>query len=99
MTRGKVLNDAITATKEREGEFGSPQDNLGLVADLWTQYIKSMKPHYEIEASDVAMMMVLFKVSRMAAGALNRVEYDGNPHHDTLVDIAGYAAIASELEH
>tara|TARA_R100000951_G_scaffold22981_2_gene18975 strand:- start:38 stop:337 length:300 start_codon:yes stop_codon:yes gene_type:complete len=99
MTRGKVLNDAITATKEREGEFGSPQENLGLVADLWTQYIKTIKPHYEIEAKDVAMMMVLFKVSRMASGAMNRADYDAPPSHDTLVDIAGYAAIASELEH
>ena len=99
MTRSRVLNDAITATKEREGEFGSPQDNLGLVADLWTQYIKTIKPHYEIEAKDVAMMMVLFKVSRMASGAMNRADYDAPPPHDTLVDIAGYAAIASELEH
>ena len=99
MTRDKVLKDAAAATIEREGQFGSPKENLGLVADLWSQYIKTMHPHYEVEAKDVAMMMVLFKVSRMAAGSLNRTEYDTPPPHDTLVDIAGYAAIASELEH
>ena len=99
MNRSKVLNDAITATKEREGEFGSPQDNLGLVADLWEQYINNIEPyptylHKEITAKDVGIMMILFKVARIASTQSGK---HIKPHHDTLVDIAGYAAITSEL--
>jgi len=99
MNRSRVLNDAITATKEREGEFGSPQDNLGLVADLWEQYINNIEPHptylhKEITAKDVGVMMILFKVARIASTQSGK---HIKPHHDTLVDIAGYAAITSEL--
>ena len=99
MTRDKVLKDAAAATIEREGQFGSPKENLGLAANLFTQYIKTKHPHYEIEAIDVAMLMVLFKVARIASGYIDRAECSDGSAHDTLVDIAGYAAIASELEH
>ena len=99
MTRSKVLNDAAAATIEREGQFGSPQDNLGLVADLWEQYINNIEPHptylhKEITAKDVGVMMILFKVARIASTQSGK---HIKPHHDTLVDIAGYAAITSEL--
>ena len=99
MTRDKVLKDAAAATIEREGDFGSPQDNLGLVADLWEQYINNIEPHptylYKtITAKDVGIMMILFKVARIAS---KHSDKETKLHHDTLVDIAGYAAITSEL--
>ena len=99
MTRDKVLKDAAAATIEREGDFGSPQDNLGLVADLWEQYINNIEPHptylyKEITAKDVGIMMILFKVARIATKHSGK---ETKLHHDTLVDIAGYAAITSEL--
>jgi len=100
MTRDKVLKDAAAATIEREGEFGSPKENLGLAANLFTQYLKSKHPHYELDANDVAMLVILFKVARVTSGYTNRMDfYSDGSHHDTLVDIAGYAAIASEVQH
>ena len=98
MNRVDLLKSAIKATTVREDQFGSPKDNLGVAADLWTQYLKQI-PSGEISALDVSMMMVLFKVARIATGSLNSAGEINPPHEDTLRDIAGYAAIASELHH
>ena len=98
MSRFDILETAIEATQSREVQFGSPENNLGVAADLWTQYLKQI-PDGKITAQDVTMMMVLFKVARIATGSLNSAGEINPPHEDTLRDIAGYAAIATELHH
>ena len=83
MTRKELLEKAMQATAERGQEYGKPQDNFATIASFWSVYLGT-----PINAHDVAMMMVLFKVARSKA----------NPGHaDNLVDIAGYAACAAEL--
>lgn len=83
MTRKELLEKAIEATTERGQEYGKPEDNFATIARLWRVYLDT-----PINAHDVAMMMVLFKVARSKA----------NPEHtDNLTDIAGYAACAAEL--
>lgn len=83
MTRKELLETALKATTERGQEYGKPEDNFATIARLWRVYLDT-----PINAHDVAMMMVLFKVARSKA----------NPGHtDNLVDIAGYAACAAEL--
>tara|TARA_R110000822_G_scaffold44890_4_gene120314 strand:+ start:2277 stop:2540 length:264 start_codon:yes stop_codon:yes gene_type:complete len=83
MNRGECLAAAEAATKDREVSYGTPADNFTLIADLWSQYLRK-----RVSARDVGMMMVLLKVARLANGK----------HDDSLVDIAGYAAITSEIE-
>lgn len=85
MTRSEVLNKAMECVcKNREQEYGSPEDNFGLIARLWTEYLGM-----EIETKDVAVMMILLKSARIASGS---------GHADNWVDIAGYAACGAELE-
>ena len=82
--RGRILYAAIGAVCcEREEEYGSPADNLRLTAQLWSDYLQT-----KVSAGDVALMMVLLKVSRVKSG---------RPKPDSFVDMAGYSAIAGEL--
>lgn len=98
MSRAEILEGASAATEVREDQFGNPKDNLGLAADLWSQYLKQRKGHQPISPQDVCIMMVLFKVARLAHGqASTRTFEELESADDTLIDIAGYAAIASEL--
>lgn len=82
--RGRILYAAIGAVCcDREEEYGSPADNFRLTAQLWSDYLQT-----KISAGDVALMMVLLKVSRVKCG---------HPKADSFVDMAGYSAIAGEL--
>jgi hypothetical protein len=65
---------------ERQEAYGPAEESFARIAEYWTAYTGTT-----ITAHDAAMMMVLFKVSR-----------EGHSHKkDNLVDIAGYAALAS----
>ena len=98
MSRAKILGGAGDATEVREVQFGNPEDNLGLAADLWSQYLKQRESHQPISPQDVCIMMVLFKVARLAHGQASAMTPEQIEWADeTLIDIAGYAAIASEL--
>ena len=83
MTRKDLLESALRATTERGVEYGKPEDNFATIARLWRAYLG-----VAVNAQDVAMMMVLFKVARAKSAP---------GHGDNLVDIAGYAACAAEL--
>lgn len=81
------MNVLETANKivhnDRKAEYGGINESFGRIAKLWSNYLD-----VEITALDVAMMMVLLKVSRAK----------GNPKSvDSYVDIAGYAECAGIL--
>lgn len=69
---------------ERAADYGDPRPNHERIAHLWNAYLEPATP---ITAHDVAMCMVLVKVSRAKAG-----ERD-----DNYTDMAGYAEIARRL--
>jgi hypothetical protein len=72
-----VLTEAASIVKgARQWDYGTPADNHGRTAAMWSAYLG-----VPITARDVCMMNVLQKVSR----------YRHSPHRDSLVDIAGYA--------
>lgn len=84
MKRAEILKRAAEiVTKDRNEQYGEPEDNFENIARLWSAYLMA-----DIDAHDVGMMMVLFKVAR--AG-------NGGGTIDTYVDIAGYAACAGEI--
>lgn len=66
----------------REEDYGSPEDNFGVIAALWTAYTGT-----DVTPKDVAMMMALLKIARAKAGS----------KPDTYVDLAGYAACGAEI--
>ena len=85
MNRTALLEAAEHAvTGDRETDYGTPEQNFARIADLWTAYLcRSIEPH------DVAAMMILLKLARVAGGQYK---------NDNWVDVAGYAACGAELQ-
>lgn len=70
---------------DRNVEYGPPSENFGRCAAMWSAYFGQ-----QFTARDVAMMMALLKISRIAA----------NPNGasmDSFIDLAAYASISAEL--
>jgi len=81
--REDVLTEAITATtQERNNQYGPPHQDFSRTATMWSAYLgRPMSAH------DVAAMMIMIKLSRIA----------WTPEDiDHWVDIAGYAACGYE---
>ena len=83
--RETVLVDARYAVcGDRDHQYGSPEDSFERIARLWSAYLS--RP---LLTSDVANMMILFKVGR---------NITGEPKLDNWVDIAGYAACGADCQ-
>ena len=84
MKRKEILSTAADiVTKDRNQQYGEPEDNFENIAALWSDYLDKT-----IDARDVGNMMILFKIARaqQTGGTL-----------DTYIDIAGYAACTGEI--
>ena len=90
MTRKEILDKALSCVNgDRDGSHGTPENSFNAIANLWNAYLSaSMGRDIEISSEDVAAMMILLKIARVATGAYN---------DDNWVDIAGYAACGGEL--
>ena len=85
MNRKECLDDAIRhTTGQRQEDYGTPEDNFGRIAKLWSAY----DGRVSFTAVDVAMMLALLKIARSKASIA---------HFDNYVDLAGYAACAAEI--
>ena len=90
MKREEILAQAKTCVcGDREQDYGSPEKNFQTIASLWTVYLASNKLIAAIEPKDVAAMLALLKIARIASG---------NAKADNWVDLAGYAACGGEIE-
>jgi len=84
MTRAEILDAAKKCVcGDREQQYGSPENNFRLIAAFWGDYLEM-----HIEPQDVAMMMALLKIARIATGTDTA---------DSYIDLAGYAACGGEL--
>jgi hypothetical protein len=97
MTRDEILETAAELISgDRQETYGSAYDSHARIADMWAAYLngvmkrqRSMGYHtIRLCPTDVAAMMVLMKVSRSV----------NSEHADNWIDIAGYAALAGEME-
>ena len=87
MERSEILAAAERCVcGHRELDYGSPEDNFGKIAKLWTVYLG-----VSVSSTDVAMMMALMKIARIKGAQLGRVS------EDSFVDLAGYAACGGEI--
>ena len=68
---------------DRELTHGNKKINHDNIAKMWSAYLDR-----DINGRDVALMMVLLKVTRTKAGSHNIDDY---------VDMVGYSSIAGEL--
>jgi len=95
MNRPEILEAArVCVCGERERDYGNPEDNFETIGLLWGVYLRAAHPELarvmainHITPKDVATMMALLKVARIATGS--------SP--DSFVDLAGYAACAGEI--
>lgn len=79
----------------RDAQYGIPEASFGAIADLWGCYLwnkndmghKGLGKNF-ISREDVAAMMVLFKMARVATGSYKE---------DNWIDAAGYAACGGEI--
>ena len=82
--RAEILDKAkFCVCGQREHDYGKPENNFGVIADLWSAYTGT-----EFTAKDVTMMMALLKIARIASGTATE---------DSFVDLAGYAACGGEI--
>lgn len=90
MNREEILAEAKKCVcGDREQDYGTPEDNFATIGQLWTTYLQTTHPSDQvITAKDVAIMMALLKVARIARGS----------KADSYIDLAGYAACAGEID-
>lgn len=92
----KAVEVAMHLTSvDRNNIYGDPKDNFATTAAMWNAYIErrratherdqSQEYVFELEARDVAFMMCLVKIARLS---------NTPDHHDSLVDLIGYAITA-----
>ena len=79
-----VRDDAMLVTGDaRPSAYGKPPDNHGCTGSLVQSYLRRRYgPSVQFDAVDVCAFNILQKISRLA---------NTPSHHDSLVDIAGYA--------
>jgi hypothetical protein len=94
--RQQILDEASDLTHQsRNTAYGAPEDNFRNIANLWNAYFAARAPGFivseknSITSGDVAIMMILMKTARLATTP---------NHHDSCVDIAGYAACLGDVQ-
>ena len=84
MKREEVLRAAeMCVCRDRENQYGSPENNFKMISKLWETYTG-----FPITSEDVAIMMTLLKIARIATGDFKE---------DSFVDACGYLACGAEI--
>ena len=84
MNRSDCLDTAKQyVTADRNQTCGDPEDNFATIASFWSTYLRARKVQGDITPTDVAAMMVLMKMSRIAVSP-------DKPDH--WIDSAGYSS-------
>ena len=91
MTKEEILKKARDlVTGDRNETHGDAFQNHAEIAEFWNIFLdKKLQPMASITAEDVALMMVLMKISRNTQGKKNNL--------DNFIDMCGYAAIAGDF--
>jgi hypothetical protein len=80
----QLLSDAIdTVAVDRKEDYGEAEDSFNDIARLWSVIL-----HQDVSSKDVALCMIALKIARCNNGDYKR---------DSWLDIAGYAALGSQL--
>lgn len=91
MRAGDILRKTIEIVEgSRQTTHGDKEGSFIEIATMWNVYLRARKgDDRRITAGDVAHMMVLMKMVRAVQGDLSA--------DDHYIDMAGYAAIAGEI--
>lgn len=94
MNRSELLERAEKIVNgHRENEYGSPERNFQIIAQLWGAYINAACINgtdfdFCITEEDVAALMILMKVARISSD---------KQHIDSWIDVIGYGACGGEI--
>ena len=87
-----ISNSGVEAIQnERENDYGDAKVSHTSIANFWNEYLsrkQDNEPSWELDATDVAVMLSLMKVSRLAY----------KRKHDSFLDFASYANFALQFE-
>ena len=90
MTRDQILLHANQCVNgDRDQDYGSPERSFDVIADFWNSYLKNKTIAESITPVDVAAMLALLKIARIATG---------HAKDDNWIDLAGYAACGGEIQ-
>ena len=91
MTKEEILKKAKEIiSNDRNVSHGDAFKNHAEIAKFWNIFLDNkLRPMSNITAADVAIMMILLKISRHTQGEKFNL--------DNFVDMAGYSAIAGEI--
>ena len=87
LKRDEILQRAGEAVRDRENHYGSPEVNYERLALILNGVLGS-KLRHPLSPADAIIIQLATKLARLAQSP---------DHEDTHVDIAGYAAILSEV--
>lgn len=93
ITRKHILDEAEKCVcQDRQEQYGEPENNFRVIAAFWDDYLRARRYisgfNFSLKPHDVAMMMALLKIGRIATGQF---------HEDSYIDAIGYLALAGEL--
>ena len=96
MNRKECLSSAETCVMgKRQQDYGEVENNFSDIGLFWGVYLRAAHPDLKkvigvngIDAKDVAAMMALLKIARIASPTATE---------DSFVDLAGYAACGCEI--
>lgn len=88
--RASILEQAKKlVTENRNKSYGEPENNFKRIASLWNSYLqgKHSEWQFDLDPSDVAIMMVLMKIARLEENTEN---------WDSWLDAIGYLACGAQ---
>jgi hypothetical protein len=83
MGRAEFFDELAGILANREDQYGAPAKLFDQIARIWTVILS-----FEVEPEQVALCMVGVKLARLSHNW---------SHADSIRDVAGYAAILSQL--
>lgn len=83
MTRTAILDQAAQVLDARAGTYGSAAASLAAVAARW-----SLTLGHTVTPAEVVLCMIDLKLARLTHDPA---------HHDSLLDVIGYAALLPEV--
>lgn len=90
--RGEILDEAKGyIMRDRNSSYDEPERNFERIAMLWHAYLAGKAQgtaEFTVQAHDVAIMMTLMKIGRLAYNPTSR---------DQWVDACGYMACGAEV--
>ena len=88
----KFFESLLATLAQREQDYGPPDESHELIAEAWTWWLRAAAPRDGIRPMDVAAMMMLLKMARLAHGPTPEAR------RDSILDLAGYAAVLARLD-